>query len=223
MGSTQTASTALGRRHPHVAVRSENASRAEPESRWFSRGNQAVRRCAAVLLILLGGACAENPLVNEPNLPPRANAGADQVLPFAGVPVAVVLDGSFSSDMDSQILDYRWLSATYPPTGGTGRYVPPGETTDWPPNVMRPMIMLPQGAWTFALQVIDDKGATSPPDFVMVTVGDVAAAGAGGASGSGVGGAGSGAAGAGAGGAGGGAAGTGAAGAAGGGASGSGT
>jgi uncharacterized membrane protein YgcG len=119
---------------------------------------------------------------------PRANAGADQVVPFAGAPVAVMLDAGFSMDMDGQIQEYRWLSATYPPTGGTGRYVPPGEAPDWPPNAKQTVVMLPAGVWTFALQVVDDDAAVSLPDYVVVTVGDapaLPAAGAGGATGAG--------------------------------------
>jgi len=146
------------------------------------------RVSGAALLVLFG--CAENPLIPDPNMVPHANANADQVVPFAGVPVAVTLDASFSTDMDGQIREYRWLSATTPPMGGTGRYVPPGEAPEWPPNEMKTVVNLPQGVWTLALQVVDDKGAVSLPDYVTITVGDVPppAAGAGGAPAGGAGG-----------------------------------
>jgi hypothetical protein len=146
--------------------------------------NMSRRRVSGAALLVLFG-CAENPLIPDPNMAPRANANADQVVPFAGAEVAVTLDASFSTDMDGQIQEYRWMSATTPPMGGTGRYVPPGEAADWPPNEMTTVVNLPEGVWTLALQVVDDKGTVSAPDYVMVTVGDAPppAAGAGGAPG----------------------------------------
>jgi hypothetical protein len=132
---------------------------------------------AAVLLFALVG-CSKTPLVQPANAVPRANAGPDQMVPATGMSVSVTLDGSQSSDSDGHIVEYRWLSATKPPDGGSGRYVPPGQMPSWPDDEVQPKVSLPEGVWTFSLQVTDDKGATSVADTVTITVGNAPVAGA---------------------------------------------
>lgn len=134
----------------------------------------------AGLVCLLG--CSNNDGVLEANSTPLANAGPDQQVPFTGAPVDVVLDGTGSSDTDGTLVAFRWLSATAVPGGGRGRYVPTGETGDWPADYPRVTVRLPEGVWKFSLQVIDEKGSTSLPDVVTITVG-TPPAGVGGASG----------------------------------------
>jgi hypothetical protein len=140
---------------------------------------------AALLLCALG--CTENPVIEDANKVPLADAGPDQVIPFQGAAVTVLLDASRSFDTDGTIVEYRWLSATRPPGGGSGRYWPPGETMDWPADGRTTMVSLPEGVWVFSLQVTDDAHATSRQDTVTITVGNapVAGSGAGGANGGG--------------------------------------
>lgn len=126
--------------------------------------------CIAALLCAFG--CSENPVIRDPNMPPRADAGDPQTVAFAGAPVDVLLDGSRSIDLDGRVIAWRWLSATRPPDNGRGRYVPPGEAADWPADAAQVMVRLPtEGVWRFSLQVIDDKLSTSLPDVVTITVG----------------------------------------------------
>jgi hypothetical protein len=133
---------------------------------------------AALVLCALG--CTENPVIEEANRIPVANAGPDQVVPFQGAAVDVVLDASASTDADGVIIEYRWLSATRPPGGGPGRYWPPGETMDWPADGVTTAVRLPQGVWMFSLQVTDDAHATGEQDTVTITVGSAPVAGSGG-------------------------------------------
>jgi hypothetical protein len=134
--------------------------------------------CAIALSCALG--CSENPVIREVNSAPVADAGDDQIVPSTGTLAEVWLDGSASTDSDGsrQVAHYRWLSATRPPSGGPGRYVPPGELPDWPADTARVLVRLPEGVWVFSLQVTDDRRATSPQDTVTVTVGSAPVAGA---------------------------------------------
>jgi subtilisin family serine protease len=81
------------------------------------------------------------------NLPPVANAGADQILTDTGGDgaEAVVLNGSGSSDPDGTIVSYVWKKgATVIALGATP-----------------PAVSLPVGVHTITLQVTDDRGATA--------------------------------------------------------------
>lgn len=115
------------------------------------------------------------------------------MLPFDGEPVEVRLDGTRSHDDDGSIVTYRWLSATSIPDAG-GRLIPgmellaadddagatPAVDDDsdqdtgrgFPADEGKPRVMLPLGIWTFALWVIDNKGAISDQDTVTIQVGD---------------------------------------------------
>jgi hypothetical protein len=94
-------------------------------------------------------------------------------------------DASGSSDSDGTIVTYRWLSATL--ADGGGRLIPGFEDDDagptaeesdedtgrgYPADEAKPRVMLPQGFWSFALWVIDDRGAVSDQDTVTIQVGD---------------------------------------------------
>jgi hypothetical protein len=120
--------------------------------------------------LAFGAGCREEPLLSRLNLVPEARAGDDQEVAFAGQPVDVTLDGSGSSDTDGVIMSWQWFSAISAPDGGVA--VPEGETPTWPEDAERPTVALPQGVWTFALWVEDDRGAVSLPDTVKITVGD---------------------------------------------------
>ena len=88
------------------------------------------------------------------NLPPTANAGADQTVPDNnrdGVEL-VTLDGAASSDHDGSIVSYEWRE------GGTSIGIE--STID---------VWLPLGAHTLTLEVTDDDGARDT-DTVVVTV-----------------------------------------------------
>ena len=88
------------------------------------------------------------------NIPPVANAGPDQLamLPIGATMVAVTLDGRGSSDPDGTIQLFQWSG------------------TPDPDDVVMPMVLLEAGTHTFTLMVVDNAGASSPPDMVTVTV-----------------------------------------------------
>jgi hypothetical protein len=122
-----------------------------------------------VLLLLLGLGCREDPLVESINVAPLANAGEDQVDESGAAMVTVVLDGSGSTDSDGEVVSWRWFSATAGPDGGVA--LPEGADSSWPEDVANPQLELPDGVWTFSLWVIDEHGAVSEPDTVVIRVG----------------------------------------------------
>jgi hypothetical protein len=130
--------------------------------------------------LTLGAACRQNPLVERANPAPTAVAKINPAAP-SEAPVMVTLDGTGSTD-DGSITEYRWLSATPKPDGMPGRYIPPGESADWPADTAMTTVQLPEGIWSFQLWVKDDQGVVGAPAKVTVNVGDVPvpAAGAGG-------------------------------------------
>jgi hypothetical protein len=111
---------------------------------------------------------------------------ADLIFPFAGVPVAITLDGTSSRDPDGKIAGYRWLSGTRTPDAG----LPPPWTPDsgTPVPFLRrpppegalteasPTMMVGAGVWAVSLWVIDERGAWSSPDTIRFIVGDPPAA-----------------------------------------------
>jgi hypothetical protein len=144
-------------------------------------------RLSLVAVLLVLGACRRDGVITDPNKIPRAVAKvseiagqpADQfmmsggaiVVPFDGSPVEVRLDGRESSDADGTIEEYRWFSAT-PGPGGTGRFVPDGEESDWPENTARPTVTLDERRWSFTLWVVDNEGAVSNPSTITLVVGE---------------------------------------------------
>jgi hypothetical protein len=99
---------------------------------------------------------AEGPV----NVPPVASAGADRTLMLiaAAITIDVTLDGSGSTDADGTIVEYQWSTTS----AGTP------DPADGPtPTVTVPLGV---GTHTFRLVVVDDDGASSAPDEVIITV-----------------------------------------------------
>jgi hypothetical protein len=143
--------------------------------------------------------CGQDLVVNSTNQPPVADArvirdgqgvngqgdggAAALMFPFTKDPVSITLDGSHSYDPDGTITEYRWLSGTLAPEGGTElpdeagllhRWVPSMAASNWPGNTMQPKVSLGEGIWSFSLWVVDNAGAISAPSTITVTVGMVA-------------------------------------------------
>ena len=95
-----------------------------------------------------------------PNQPPTADAGADQGVNEGAT---VALDGSGSSDPDSDPLTYSWESDGTPQITLDGRA----------PTFIAPQVGAPGGTVTFTLTVSDGNGGTDT-DTVVITVNDVA-------------------------------------------------
>ena len=93
-------------------------------------------------------------VLGPPNQPPIADAGPDREISLlAGqTSINIQLDGSASRDPDGTIVSYNW-------TGSPD-----------PADVMSPEVSLSVGSYTFTLVVTDDKGATSSPSSVRITV-----------------------------------------------------
>lgn len=103
-------------------------------------------------------------LAPQPNVPPVANAGPDQVVTLKGKAVSstVTLDGSGSSDPDGTVVSYQWLD--------NGTLIATGQTAS---------VSLGMGTHTIILRVTDDDLASSE-DQVTVEVGKRAGNGGGG-------------------------------------------
>jgi hypothetical protein len=95
-------------------------------------------------------------VTQPPNLPPIADAGADQTVTDAdnSGSESVTLNGSGSSDPDGTIVDYQWVDGSTILAQG--------------PNPS-PSVMLGVGTHTITLHVTDNRGGTAT-DFVVVTV-----------------------------------------------------
>jgi hypothetical protein len=100
-----------------------------------------------------------------------ANGGLGPIFAFDGEAVEIKLDGRGSTDMDGTIAEYRWLSATQR-DGGVDRVLPDGEDPGWPDDEAQPSVTLGEGAWTFSLWVVDDRGAFSDPATIDLIVGE---------------------------------------------------
>jgi dienelactone hydrolase len=90
------------------------------------------------------------------NVPPLANAGADQII---NLPVNTVLVSGNGVDTDGTIVSYQWSKI-----GGPGPY-----TIGNPSSSQTYIHNLAQGIYQFVLTVTDDQGATGR-DTVMITV-----------------------------------------------------
>lgn len=87
---------------------------------------------------------------------PVADAGDDQTITLEGDTATVTLNGSASADPNKTVTGYTW----------TG--------TPDPDDVASPQVELGPGVFTFTLAVTDNRGATSLPDSVTVTVNEIA-------------------------------------------------
>jgi hypothetical protein len=93
----------------------------------------------------------------EPNEPPAADAGPDQVIILPTN--SVTLSGTSSADPDGTIVSYNWTKLTGP---SSYNIVTPGAINTDVTNLV-------QGQYQFQLTVTDNRGATNA-DIVLVTV-----------------------------------------------------
>jgi len=131
-------------------------------------------------------ACTELEIQNKP---PKAKAqllanGAlvdlDVAMPppiaFTGAPIAIVLDGTLSSDEDGSVATYLWMATdapAYERYAGNGRVdsgILPPFAGD-PPPVVAPQLSLGEGTYKYSLWVTDDEGLTSDPSTLEFTIG----------------------------------------------------
>jgi hypothetical protein len=110
----------------------------------------------AAVMALTATGCKTNAAVDR-NSAPTAMAGDDQALMFNGTPVSVTLNGAASNDHDGSIAGYLWQ----PVDPSLGEL----------PRTAMVTVMLGQGRWGFNLWVVDDDGAVSVPDQVVIAVG----------------------------------------------------
>ncbi len=96
------------------------------------------------------------------NVPPTANAGADQTVNEG---VLVTLDSSASSDSDGTIASRTW-------TQTSGVSVALSSSTAVSPTFTAPSVSS-TATLTFQLIVVDDDSASSTPDSVTITINDV--------------------------------------------------
>ena len=131
---------------------------------WFQSGGRTTARLASdgAGLLAIPAATDAGPqeivLIDlNPNAPPSADAGPDQVVECGGPDGArLPLDGRRSSDPDGDLLTYVWSGPFGTVTGA------------------QPTVTLPLGTSTVTL-VVSDDGAESPPDTVLIEVRDTLA------------------------------------------------
>ena len=99
-------------------------------------------------------------ILPDPNIPPIADAGAEQT--YFGSNTSVLLDGRNSEDPDGEIVEYLWALED-------GTQIGNGPVIDW----------LNTGAGTFRVEltVTDNKNATSTDETLITVVPDGTAAG----------------------------------------------
>lgn len=96
--------------------------------------------------------------IRTENSPPIAHAGFDQTTALGGT---VVLDGSRSSDVDSDPLTYDW----------TLRSIPDGSTAVLSdPTLVAPQFVADLEGVYVAELVVNDGELSSPPDTVTIPV-----------------------------------------------------
>jgi parallel beta-helix repeat protein len=106
-----------------------------------------------------GGAIARDTMqitLNAANIPPTANAGADQAITL---PTSTVSLSGSGSDVDGTIADYLWAKVSGPSSG----------TITSTTSATTSVTGLVQGMYYFQLQVTDNNGAIGK-DTVQVTV-----------------------------------------------------
>ena len=102
-------------------------------------------------------------IISMDNSPPVAKAGPDQAFSSAGT--TIQLDGSQSYDPDEDPLTYEWNIIWKPPTSSTTL----SDTATVNPTFVADSL----GTYIVQLIVTDDFGASSEPDQVVVTSGNV--------------------------------------------------
>ncbi|MGD9226646.1 MAG: PKD domain-containing protein [Desulfobacterales bacterium] len=102
-------------------------------------------------------------VVSTHNSAPVANAGEDQHFENEGIEIQ--LDGSQSFDPDGDPITYAWAITNRPPFSGATLSNPNGAQ----PTFVADML----GTYIMELVVTDDLGASSVPDEVVVTSGNV--------------------------------------------------
>jgi len=113
-------------------------------------------RMILILATLTLGACGNNGDNIPGNQPPTADAGADQNVPTAAT---VQLDGSASSDPESDPLTYSWSLTT--PAGSTA------SLSD--PNIVNPTFVADVDGDYVATLVVNDGTSDSAPDSATIT------------------------------------------------------
>jgi hypothetical protein len=104
-------------------------------------------------------------------------------IPYAGMPVSVVLDGTKSSDPDGQVTSFKWLRTDIPAASrwADGGVPPPDSglpvfhSTDDPPAGTSAQLSLDKGKYRYSLWVMDNGGLISAPATVTLQVADPAA------------------------------------------------
>ena len=153
----------------------------------FRVGQQASWRSAASLCWGLALLSASGCLgLNPPNDPPVARArvlvngeplAATASIPFDGTPIAIVLDGSESSDSDGKIAAFVWRRTDVPAfqryglDAGTGETAAPAFSGDPAEGAMSQATLTERGDYRFSLWVRDNDGGISKPASVSVKVG----------------------------------------------------
>lgn len=102
-------------------------------------------------------------------------ANLEEPLPYAGMPLAITLDGSMSSDKDGDIASFLWLQTDvsnaerYAGNGLVDSGALPMYAGD-PMPVAQPQLSLGEGSYQFTLWVTDDDKMTSTPATVAFTI-----------------------------------------------------
>ncbi len=127
----------------------------------FSMKSASKQLIVALLCFFVLASCKKNETVIQnrtTNGPPRADAGPDQTHYF---PVDfVTLDGSLSSDPDSNIISYRWTTISGPSSPGMAL------SNEQTKKQVRGLL---EGVYQFQLE-IQDAGGLYSRDSVQVTV-----------------------------------------------------
>lgn len=105
---------------------------------------------------------------------------ATKPIPFSGMPVVVMLDGSKSSDEDGQVVGYTWFRTDFPAASRVAYAhdggVPPADSglpafTGDPPPSPQVTLTLNAGKYRYSLWVKDNKGEISAPTSVSLQIG----------------------------------------------------
>ncbi|MSP54729.1 MAG: PKD domain-containing protein [Myxococcales bacterium] len=115
------------------------------------------------------GADSAPGVVDRGNTAPTANAGSDQTQP---ADLTITLNGSGSIDADGDALTYGWTFDHVPPGSAiqdreapfSRNHTTTADTTTFQPDKV--------GTYVVSLVVTDPSGATSSPDYVIVTAAD---------------------------------------------------